>query len=304
MQQKKNIKLLIIWISLLTVTAVVSIYSPDTNRLDIDKSHFSLKEKVNDIDKIAINSFSSNIVLQKAGRRWSLNKDYTADPTKINDLLGILSEATVRRKAASEVQKLLETQESKKYKVTLHSDEQLISSFEVAENDEGTLTYFMDDIAYVVNIPGYNYHIADIFTLSASDWRSPFVFVSNWTTLDKMSINFSGDPDKSFEIIYDKMSYVIPSISQLDTVSMYEYMEQVSFLQVQSYLPTLDSISRAPDLNITVVDVGDQKMILDFYIYKNQTLGLINNQEWAIFDPSQVNSLLKSSDDFTLVQKP
>ena len=299
MQQNKNIKLLILWIILVVITTIVALYRPSVNKLDIDKEYFALKEKVNNLDRITITNSSADISLQKEGRKWSLNNEYTADPTKINDLLGVLSEVSVRRKAAANIQEKLKSSKSVHYAVSLFSSGALIQSFEVAENDQGTLTYFIDDIVYVVNIPGYNYHIADIFALPPSEWRSPYVFASNWTTLDKMQISYSQRQEDNFEIIYDNLGYIIPSVSPLDTAAMYEYMQQISFLQVQSYLPSVDSITRPSDLNIIIKDVGDQQMILDFYIYKSETLGLINNREWAIFDQNQVNSLLKSSADFT-----
>lgn len=300
MQQKKNIRLLITLMVLLIITILVGIYKPEVNRLDIDKGSFSLEEQINSIDKITITGPVSDISLQKEGRKWSLNQEFSADPSKINDLLGVLSEVSVRRKVAVNVQERLKAPEHITYNVTLSDHDQLVRSFQVAENNQGTLTYFIDEIAYVVNIPGYNYHIADIFKLSVEDWRSPYVFASNWSTLEKMKINFSESPDNNFEIVYDNFGYLIPSIDQLDTTKMYDYMQQISFLQVQSYLPSVDSISRAADLSIVIKDVGDQQMILDFYIYENQTLGLINNQEWAIFDINQVNLLLKSPQDFSI----
>jgi len=299
MQQKKNIRLLITWIILLAITIIVGLYQPSNNKLDIDKDYFSLKDKVNEINKITIESSVSNILLQKQGRNWSLNESLTADPSKINDLLGILSEVSVRRKASINTQKKINSSNTEKFKVTLFTDNQIIKSFAVAENENGTLTYFIDDIFYVVNIPGYNYHIADIFSLQTADWRSPYVFASNWTTLDSMLISYPKNADNNFEIVYDNLGYyTIPTIDILDTTAMYDYMQQVSFLQVKSYLSPIDSISRSADLNITVIDVGDQQIILDFYIYQGQTLGLINHVEWAVFEQDQVNSLVKYVQDF------
>jgi hypothetical protein len=298
MQQKKNVKLLILWIALVLITIVAGIYRPDQNKLDLDKDHFALKERVNSLTQITITNASTDITLSKTGRQWSLNDKFTADPSKINDLLGILSEVSVRREVAAELQSTLTSSDN--YKVTLYDSDQVIQSFEVSQNKQGTLTYFIDELAYVVNIPGYSYHIADIFTLSTPDWRSPYVFASNWNTLDKMQIKFSPDSVHNFEIVYDNLGYTIPSIANLDTAAMYTYMEQISFLQVQNYLPPIDSISKSPDLNVTIVDVGDQQMVLDFYIYEGQTVGRINKEEWAFFDWNQVNSLRKSPEDFTL----
>jgi len=299
MPQKKNIKLLIVWIILLAITISVGIFRPSANKLDIDKEYFALKEKVNDLNRITITGANTNILLYKEGRQWSLNNELTADPSKINDLLGVLSEVSVRRKAATNIQEKISSSVSSNYDVSLFTGDVLVQSFEVTENDQGTLTYFIDDIAYVVSIPGYNYHIADIFTLTSAEWRSPYVFASNWTTLDKMQINYPQKQEYDFEIIYDNLGYFIPSVPQLDTAAMYDYMQQISFLQVQSYLPAVDTISRPSDLNITIKDVGDQQMILDFYIYDSKILGLINNEEWGIFDRNQVKSLLKSSTDFS-----
>jgi hypothetical protein len=298
MQKNKNIRLLITWIMLLSITIIVSLYRPDNNKIDIDRDHFSLREKVNDITKVTINSSKNDISLSKSGRKWSLNETHTADPSKINDLLGILSEISVRRKAATSIHEAIGSDTTNQYIVTLFADDQIIKSFAVAENESETLTYFIDDFTYVVNIPGYNYHVADIFSPNASQWRTPYVFVSNWTQLDKMLISYPNDSTLNFEIVYDKLGYNIPAVHQLDSSVMYDYMEQISFLQVQNYIPSIDSISRPSDLNIIVKDVGDQQMVLDFYIYPTQAFGLINNQEWAIFGHDQINSLLKIPQDF------
>lgn len=300
MQQKKNIKLLIIWVILLGITITLGLYKPDADKLDIDKGHFSLREKVNDIDQITIVGAQSKISLLKDGRNWSLNNTFSADPSKINDILGVLSEVSVRRIAASTIQEKLNSDDSNKFKVTLFANDQVIKSFDVAENDQGTLTYFIDEMAYVVNIPGYNYHVADIFNLQTVDWRSPYVFASNWTDLEKMSIKYPEDSALNFDIIYDNLGYSISSIHKLDTSAMYNYMQQVSILQVQSYLSSIDSVSKTPDLSITVKDVGDQQMVLEFYIYEDLTLGHINSQEWAMFDPGHVSLLLKQEQDFSI----
>lgn len=299
MQQKKNIQLFIIWIILLVITITLGLYRPDADKLDIDKGRFSLREKVNEIDQITIVSPQSNITLQKDGRNWSLNNTYSADPSKVNDILGVLSEVSARRIAASNIQDELKSDKSIKYKVTLFANDQTIKSFDVAENDQGTLTYFIDETAYVVNIPGYNYHVANIFNLKALDWRSPYVFASNWTDLDKMSISYPENNEGNFDIVYDNVGYSIPFINKLDTSAMYDYMQQVSVLQVQAFLLPIDSVSKISDLSITIKDVGDQQMVLEFYIYDNLTFGCINNQEWVMFDPKDVNLLLKLRQDFS-----
>jgi hypothetical protein len=300
MQQKKNIKLLIVWTILLAVTTVAALYQPDSNKLDIDKGHFALKEKVNEIDLVKISSKSSVVSLNKDGRQWVLNDTLTANPTLVNDLLGILSEVSVRRIAAANIQEDLSSGSHNIFQVTLSGNNQELRSFRVVENEKGTLTYFIDDLAYVVNIPGYNYHIADIFKLKSQDWRSPYVFASNWSTLDKMIIQYPNQPEANFDIVYDKSRYTIPSVIKLDTAAMYEYMQQISFLQVQTYHTALDTITSSSDLNVTVQDVGGQQMILDFYIYPDITIGQINNTEWATFDQNQVNSLIRSDTDFNL----
>ncbi len=299
MQQKKNIRLFTTWVILLGLTIAVGIFRPDADRLDIDKGHFSLKEKVNEIDQITIVSTQSSISLQKKGRNWLLNNDHAADPSKINDILGVLSEVSVRRRVASNVQEQLDSNEIGKRKVTLLSNNKIVRTFEVAENDQGTLTYFIDEVGYVVNIPGYNYHVANIFKITSSDWRSPYVFASNWTDLDQMSISYPNSIESSFEIVYDKMRYSILSITELDTATMYDYMQRVSVLQVESFLPQIDSISKLSDLTISVKDVGGQQITLEFYLYEELALAHIDSTEWAIFNLNQVSDLLKHREDFT-----
>jgi len=115
-----------------------------------------------------------------------------------------------------------------------------------------------------------------------------------------MKISYPSNQKANFEIIYNKLGYGILGVNNLDSAKMYDYMQQVSFLQVAEFLDPVDSIASNADISITVEDVGDKEIALDFFIFENEILGRINNQEWARFDKNTVLSLLHKKEDFEL----
>lgn len=300
MQRKKNIRLFIILLVLCVVTVFVSLSDSGTKE-DLDKKLFVIPN-TDLVKKIEIERKGVTNVLTLDRRQWKLNKKYTADLAKINDLFVILGESSVRRKAAQKEQIVLK----KKIKdhgafVKVYDEPDILTSFYVLGNDKGTLTYFMKENgeAYVVNIPGHNYQIADLFELNTKGWRTRYVFASNWTTLEKMEIKYPINNNEGFSINYDKSGYYIPGITELDTVAMYGYLEQVSYLQVKDFVSDQSSTLKEPLLQISVQDVGENAIKLNFFTSsENQIIGQIDSKEWAEFYASDVAQLMKSKQDF------
>lgn len=296
MQRKKNIKLLSILVVLIVATTIIFMYQPQSK--NINKNRFSLSN-IERVDRVEISRSKQELVLTRKGRQWKLNGGYTANIARINDLLVIIEKVNVRRKVLdSEQEGLNNLIKQKGVIIKVFSGNEKLKEYSVVENAKGTLSYFIDKagIGYICNIPGYNYHIANLFSLDDKGWRSNYVFASNWTTLDKLTVDIIDQ--EGFELHYDPAGYYIDSVDDLDTAKMYNYMERVSFLQAIRFL------EKAPDpvgdlsLNISVYDAGNKSINLTFYQEGEKYYGWIDSTEWSVYHKSDILNLIRSKEWF------
>lgn len=298
MQKKKNIKLLFVLLGLIIVTFITAYYNPSTND-GFDKSQFSLTN-TELVDRIEIEGLEEKNILTLSGRQWKLNNEFMADLVRVNDLFGIIEKISARRKVSDiEKEKLLTASIKNSIEVHVFAQDEVLLKYKIMENEKKTITYLLNDEGeiYVGNIPGYNYHIAKLFNLNSKGWRTNYVFASNWTTLEKMEIFY---PDKQgFNIFYDPSGYYVDNIQELDTAKMYDYLEQVSYLQVKEFLDSEPEVVGNNQLDIIVQDAGINTISLSFYKDKEgNQYGLIDSLEWATFKSKDVEKLMKSREWF------
>ncbi|MDH5474867.1 MAG: DUF4340 domain-containing protein [Cyclobacteriaceae bacterium] len=298
MQKKKNITLLIVLIGLIILTIGVSFYTP-SSATDYDKKVFSLSN-TNLVDRIEIKSSNEENVFTLSGRQWELNGNFIADLNRINDLFTILEKVNARRRVSGiEKENALKLLSEIGIEVSVYSENEIRIHYKIVENKKQTLTYFLadDGEVFVGNVPGQNYHIATLFKLTGKEWRTNYVFASNWTTLEKMNISY---PDEQgFSIIYDPSGYYIENVIELDTSKMYNYLEQVSFLQVVTFLDKQPAKTGKNKLSIKVQDAGDNAINLSFFSNEEgMYYGLIDSLEWAVFRSKDVENLKKKRNWF------
>lgn len=306
MQKKKNIRLLLVLIGLSIVTTIVAMFD-GSNTLDVERNLFVVAN-TNVIDKVEVSFGDETNTLTLVNRQWHLNKKHTANLARINDLFIILNEVSVRRKAGkTEQEELKKKLLNDGAKVQLHSNDQLLETYYYGSNEKKSLTYQMrkGQEVYIVNIPGHNYHIASLFELSAEDWRTAYVFASNWTTFDRMEVTYPESSDKQkFSINYDRTGYFVPTVENLDSAKMYEYLEQVSYLQVVNYLdkPLLPEGAKSL-ATIAIFDIDANVASIEFFPFDDsRVIGKISEVEWASFRLKDLERLLISPIDFELTE--
>ena len=281
---------------LLIVTAALFFYNSNSNKPKSNQFRLSTIDK---IDRIEIDNPNGNIVLSLKGRQWKLNEKYTANIARMNDLFVILEKVNTRRKVGKEEQEKMEMLfESSGAMVRVFTGDYQVKQFKIVENDKGTLTYYIDEdgTGYICNISGYNYHIAQLFNLNHKGWRSNYIFSSNWTTLEKLEVKYP--EEDGFAIRYDPSGYYIDNVSNLDSAKMYNYLEQISYLQVDQFLEEAPERIGKSSVNLSVSDAGEQSINLSFYKKGDIFYGSIDSIEWALFKPRDVLNLMKTKDWF------
>ena len=296
MQRKKNIRLLFVLLGLLVITSVVLFYEPSSSH-DGTKDLFSI-ENITEINHVIIKNKTGEVKLKLAGREWEVNDKFAANVARINDLFVIFQKVNVRRKVAkAEQQNLLSKFESEGVSVEIFANNSSVKAYKILQNDKETLTYFIDeDIVYVCNIPGSSYHIARLFLLDEEGWRSKYVFAANWNTLEKLAVTYLDN--SGFTISYDPKGYFVEGVDALDTTKMYHYLEQISYLQVESFLLSKPEKSLSSLFTIDVVDAGSQSLSITFYRTEDRYFGSINESQWALFRKRDVELLMTKKENF------
>ena len=299
-QRKKNIRLLTVLIVLILLTIAATMVSY-TEKNGEERDSFTIAE-IDQIDRIAIQTNDETVELSLVAGQWKVNNKHSADLARINDLFVIFEKINIRGKVPeNEIEGLLTLRDKSQIVATVFNGEDLLKTYALFENEKGTITYLEGDAGefYICNIPGHTYHIAQLFGMRSNEWRSNYVFASNWTTLEEMQISY---PERDgFAIKYSPKGYFVEDAISLDSAKMFDYLERVSFLQAKEFLTESPQNLLDKQLQIDVRDAGTKSIHMEFFnTNEGGYVGYIDSVEWASFRSNDIISLIKSKDYFSI----
>jgi hypothetical protein len=310
MQEKKNKRLAIILIVLLAATAAVYWSGRSDNQYVIDKNlyrNFDLKT----VDHITLESKSGKVDLKFNGSRWKVNGYFDADANMIDVLFATLQQVEPKRPIANSLQDSTNKALMQDgVKVNLFAAGQSVYGFQAGGNLQKTQGIFKgegDDQSYQVIIPGYRVYVSGIFELLEKDWRNRLVFAFSWQNFQQLDVSFPDKTQDDFTIVLDNQVFGVKGISQTDTTKLNAFLDQVSFLDVDEYLPTspaTDSLfSGKAIVQIKITDIASRTYSLQLFPFdkvRNQFPGLINGSDRAVFAIEKVRELVKPKRFFQL----
>jgi len=304
MQEKKNKRLVIILAVLLVTAGVVYWYGQSSStKYTVDKNlyrNFDLKT----VDQITLESKSGKVNLKFNGSRWKVNEQYDADANMIEVLFATLQQVEPKRPVAKSLQDSTNSAlEEKGVKVNLFAAGQNVYAFQAGGNTQKTQGTFKgqgDDQSYQVIIPGYRVYVSGIFELPEKDWRNKLVFNFNWQNFQKLDVSFPDKADNDFTIVLDQQVFGVKGLPQTDTTKLNGFLDHVSFLDVDEYLPVspdTDSLFMGkPLVQITITDIASRNYSLQLFPFdksRSQFPGLINGNDRAVFAIEKVRELFK-----------
>jgi len=198
---------------------------------------------------------------------------------------------------------------SRGIKVSIQNGQEMIREFLVGGDSQKTNTYFMstvDDVPYIMVIPGYQSYIAGIFEVKENDWRNRFILSVNWTNLKTVQIDYLNDSDKHFEMRYTDDFFKIDGQPELDSAKVLDYIGELSLIQVNKFLEEneiekYDSLaSTSPVIRISIESIGNNYN-LEFFpglAGDRYQLARLNNTNLVLFNQSVLNTLLKKAEHF------
>lgn len=303
MQEKKNKRLLIILVVLISATAG-AYWLIHTNDNDVVNKNTFREYDLKSIKEVLLESPSGEVSLKFAGARWKVNDQYYANPDMIDVLFATLQQAEPKRPLAISVQdSAAKTIQANGVKVSLGTDETWQRVFYAGGNAAKTQAFFLDTAenkVFLMTIPGYRVYVSGIFELDEKGWRDRFVFGFNWRNFQSLEVTFPEKPSDGFVVAMQNNLFGIQGISKIDTTRLNDYLDDISLLTVDDYLettPTLDSLATNPEvLKISVKDIGKKEYVLQVYppIGKQEKFpGLINGSQWALFEKTRVSGLIR-----------
>jgi hypothetical protein len=302
MQERKNKRLLILLIVLLSAAVGVYWLTQEKENDLVDKNIFRDYD-LKSINEILLESFSQKISLKYSGTRWKVNDQFGANADMIEVLFATLQQAEPKRPIASLLQDSIgRMMREKGVKVSLFAEGNLKKTFYAGGNTLKSQAYFMDadeGIPYLISIPGYHVYVSGIFELAESGWRDKFVFGFNWRNFQRLEMNFPKKPSDDFVVAMQNSYFSIQGLARIDTTRLNDFLDDVSLLTVDEFVDpvsVLDSLSTvAPLVSILVTDIARKEYLLELYPPMGKDLrylGLVNSKEWGLFQKSKISGII------------
>ena len=305
MQEKKNKRLLILFVSLTLLCICFYFFGKTNNQIEVDTSLFKLKDGTN-VNRVVLESLTGKVALDFNGTRWSVNNNYEADRQLIKLLFATLEKAEPKRPVANSQLNSVDSIISKNgVTVNLYEDENLIQSFRVGGNVQKTEAYFQESIgqpSYVMTIPGYRLYVSYILELDESGWRDKRIFNFNWRNFKSLNMIVPGDPTQNFEVSFKDQFFGITGIVEVDTTKLNDYLDAVSLLSADQFIKpefsrVYDSLlTTNASLWIEVTDIADKTYSLELFApIKNDPniLGRLDEEHAVIFNRNNILPIAK-----------
>lgn len=302
--KKKNLIYLIIAIVLILVSVFVVLY--ENNAFSKLKSGpasnaFSIKD-TSAVTKIFIADMHENsVLLAKTDRGWTVNDTLAALPQKVENLLSILSNLTIRQNVPKETVSTINTvlatggtkveiyQIAPKFKlfgIKFGEKERLVKTYYMGPATQDNMANFallegMDE-PYIVHIPGFRGFVTPQFSAFEYEWISHLVFNTKITRIKSAEFLDPIKPEESFRVekagarFFNVYDYQNNQIINYDTVRMIDMLSEFrnkNFEYIDSEMSDSerDSLfSSTPFKIITIEDVDGNKSVLTAFRMRNR----------------------------------
>ena len=315
MQKKRNIRFIIVFFILLVWTLVFINLRESTSRISVDEEKFAIQDTAA-ITQININDPSGKqIILEGKSGIWMVNDTYLLDPSMKAALFAVLYQVRVKRTVPrNKLIDITKDIEKNGYQVEIQMENGTKSSF-IAGGNGISISYFRHprEDPLIVFLPGYESYVSGIFEVTLNDWRDRLIFQTSWLGLKKLSITYPANPLDNVIIEPAENLYRVKNISKLDTNTLMNFIEQISYFYTDQYIDrgqiyTYDSLTKTiPSAELTLQAVGLEKMIsIRFYHplpNEKVQLGVINDTDMCLFGNQRISYLFKKRQDFSLNHK-
>jgi hypothetical protein len=304
MQEKKNKRLAILLIAMISVIVILAFVGRDDETFEVDKSLYKVAD-LKGIDRIVLKSARGTADLRFQGYRWKVNDSIDADRGLIEVLFATLQQAEPKRPVAESLKDSVSGAIRRNgVEVSLFAGDTKENSFFAGGNDAKTQAIFVTGDgaqSHVMIIPGYRVYVSGIFEVPAVGWREKLIFNFNWQNFSRLEARYK-NPSGNFDVVMEKNMVSIPQVAEPDTAKLNTYLDQVSLLMAEEYIEpnrVTDSLSATtPVLELSIVDIANRAYRLSVFTSGNQFYGKTGEKNWFLLQENRIIPVLRPKEFF------
>ncbi|MCS7005649.1 MAG: hypothetical protein NZM38_10040 [Cytophagales bacterium] len=248
-------------------------------------------------DKFVVNQYS---IQQKEGV-WYMNDTLRIQPEAVMSLWGMLRKLNLQR----EIDWILYPERIIRVEVWQNGNLQKLYNF--ASSEDNTETYLnLNHKWYSVYVIGSSGNIYEFLSyVEPSQWRIRRLLFSSWQKLNKLEVQYIGDPNNSYRIHKKGEFFEIPHINRLDTAKLIEYLTEVEKLNASRYWKDnrlLDSLKRQKPICVFFLEENTENskniQKIYYYLHQEKLVGINQWDELVSFQPKALKKVLVSRSYF------
>lgn len=303
MLEKTN-KRLAVTLALLIIVIVAILFARSQREDDVVDANTYNAFDLKSVDQVVMSTSEWKTELKFDRYRWRVNDKFDADRNLVDVLFATVKQARPRQPVASSAQdSVTSILKQKGVQVSLYSQGEKQITFYAGGDDDKKTSWFLKengDEPHVMVIPGYRVYVSGIFEVPPTSWRDKLVFNLNWQNFSGLEAIYK-NPAGNFNVFMEKSQVFIPGI-EADTAKLNTYLDQVSLLTVDEFIPgnsITDSIGNTqPQVRLVIRDIASREYILEIFAADDRFYGRLNNEMWAIIDRNRVLPILRPKEYF------
>ena len=273
-------------------------------------------------------------LLERQEHGWCLNKDYTAHPKKIDQLLYTLYRVRIKMPVSvASHDNIIQQMAGRSTKVEIYQYVPTINLFNKIKlfyKEKRTKVFYVGDAtkdssgtfmlregakqAYIVYIPGFKGYISTRFTANPDDWRDHVIFHEALADIQSLTVEFGQEPAESFCVENTgKHQYKLIRLADqkeipFDTLKVINLLSNFSDIRFEALLNNgmsqhrFDSITQSPFLHrITLVNKNGNTKAMKTFTKKVESVFDIPEDEWLV-DHDRMYGLVNDGRDLVLIQ--
>ena len=280
------------------------------------------------------------VVLERDGDGWTVNKEYVANQTLVNEMLYTINHIRIKPVSIRKTENIVKHMATTNTKVEVYQMVPRINLFnkiKMLYHEKRTKVFYVGSVTqdnigtyvlkeggdkvFVAYLPALNGSISSRFSANPIDWRDHHIFTERMDNIKSIKLEINRDPDNSFIISENgryqfAMSHLDGTSIEFDTLRVLNLMTAFKDVRFEAFLNEVepqrrDSVINSPfqqRLTLTTKD-GKIRSVTTFSMLPNADMfdynpDLVNNPESnnRISDPDHKYALLSEGNEFVLIQ--
>jgi len=310
MYRKKNIQLLTALMMVIIAIIILEFTKTASHNLAVDKKLFQLGNQ-QEITNISIRDKSESANFKYANGLWLLNDSLRLDQSMRDVFFSVLSSIEIRRPIPSAIRDSV-ARYVKEYGVqtNISFGEEVIKEYWIGGNKELEISWAMESktmIPYQVHIPGYQSYVAGIYAVPSIDWRSRFIFTTNFALLSKIEFDYPNS-DEQLTLHYKDGFFTIPGVDA-DSTMIANLLDQLAYLQTEEFLDSKNDLEIIESINpadgyyatLTLTNASGSSEHIKFFTKDAQNSFIVGKTEDGTlcrFRYNRIKDIFKKTSDF------